>query len=69
MSSSVDASRVQWRKASRSSSTGDDCVEAADLGSVIALRDSKDPEGPELLLSRSAWRELSRRAVQGELDL
>ncbi|MFG2088722.1 DUF397 domain-containing protein [Spirillospora sp. NPDC048824] len=39
-----------WRKSSHSSSQGDDCVELAGLNGVIGLRDSKDPDGPKLLM-------------------
>jgi hypothetical protein len=68
MSLPVDASRIRWRKASRSSGTGSDCVEIAGVENAVAIRDSKDPTGPKLVVSRAAWRELSRRAAKGELD-
>ncbi|MEU8798118.1 DUF397 domain-containing protein [Spirillospora sp. NPDC048819] len=42
--------RPAWRKSSHSSSQGDDCVELADLNGVIGVRDSKDPDGPKLLM-------------------
>ncbi|TYK52361.1 DUF397 domain-containing protein [Actinomadura decatromicini] len=47
-----------WRKSSHSGS-GDQCVEVASLtGDLRAVRDSKDPAGPALVLTRSAWRSL-----------
>ncbi|MFY1695865.1 DUF397 domain-containing protein [Solwaraspora sp. WMMA2101] len=51
-----DMSRVHWRKSSRSSASGSDCVEVATLaGSTIGVRDSKDPHGPALLFPTGAW--------------
>jgi hypothetical protein len=49
-------SQAIWRKSSYSSSTGQNCVEVATnrLG-IVAVRDSKDPDGPKLLLSRAEW--------------
>lgn len=44
--------RLVWRKASRSTVQNDNCVEVADVSSVVALRDSKDPDGPILVVSR-----------------
>ncbi|WP_371940424.1 DUF397 domain-containing protein [Actinomadura chokoriensis] len=38
--------RPVWRKSSYSSSQGDHCVELADLGETVGIRDSKDPNGP-----------------------
>lgn len=35
---------IKWRKASRSSNTGDNCVEL----SAHLVRDSKNPSGPHL---------------------
>ncbi|RKS78636.1 uncharacterized protein DUF397 [Actinomadura pelletieri DSM 43383] len=47
-----------WRKSSYSGS-GDQCVEVASLSSDLrALRDSKDPAGPALVLTSSVWRSL-----------
>jgi hypothetical protein len=63
-----DASQVRWRKSSRSTPTGSDCVEVAVLGDAIAVRDSKDPDGPMLLLGRTAWREVARSVMKDELD-
>ncbi|TDD80780.1 DUF397 domain-containing protein [Actinomadura rubrisoli] len=49
----MDLSKVAWRKASRSNESGDNCVEVASVSSGVALRDSKDPNGPMLIMSRS----------------
>jgi Domain of unknown function (DUF397) len=45
---------ADWRKSRRSSGSGA-CVEAASLGRVLAVRDSKDPDGPKLFVSPAAW--------------
>jgi hypothetical protein len=46
-----------WRKASRSSSNGDNCVEVAtNISGVVAVRDSKDPHGPVLTATPAQWR-------------
>jgi hypothetical protein len=50
-------SDYKWRKASRSSSNGDACVEVAtNVPGVIAVRDSKNPDGAVLEVSPAAWR-------------
>jgi hypothetical protein len=36
---------------------------------VIAVRDSKDPDGPKLFFSVSAWQDLLARIKAGELEL
>ncbi|SNS59351.1 protein of unknown function [Actinomadura meyerae] len=41
---------VTWRKAHRSNDQGGSCVELAALTGAIGVRDSKDPDGPRLLL-------------------
>ncbi|TDD80787.1 DUF397 domain-containing protein [Actinomadura rubrisoli] len=41
-----------WRKASRSHDDGDACIEVAAILDVVVVRDSKDPEGPRLVLER-----------------
>ncbi|TMR23516.1 DUF397 domain-containing protein [Actinomadura geliboluensis] len=62
----MDLKNAKWRKARRSLSNGGDCVELADVAcaSVVAVRDSKDPDGPVLLLTRAAL----RTALQSATD-
>lgn len=47
-----------WRKARRSNDQGGSCVELAALIEGVGVRDSKDPDGPRLLLDPSAFRAL-----------
>ncbi|MGC4805262.1 DUF397 domain-containing protein [Micromonospora sp. DT233] len=52
----VDLSEAHWRKSTRSGSNGGECVEVADnLPNIIAIRDSKDPDGPALTFGPAAW--------------
>jgi len=52
----TDLSAAVWRKSSRSSSGGGNCVEVArNLPGVVAVRDSKDPYGPALVVDSAAW--------------
>ncbi|MEV0485681.1 DUF397 domain-containing protein [Streptomyces sp. NPDC050508] len=45
-----------WVKSSYSGDNGGDCVEIAPAFPVVVpVRDSKAPEGPVLMLTRSAW--------------
>jgi len=51
----ADLSRAGWRTSSRSSGNGQ-CVEVAFLdGGNVAMRDSKDPEGPALVFTPAEW--------------
>ncbi|WP_425428081.1 DUF397 domain-containing protein [Streptosporangium amethystogenes] len=53
----VDLSHAEWRKSSRSNGNGGACVEVArNLAGIVAVRDSKDINGPALLFSPSGWR-------------
>jgi hypothetical protein len=53
-------SRLEWRKASYSSSNGGACVEVALAGDTVAVRDSKGLEGPRLAIARSDWNAFTR---------
>lgn len=47
----------KWRKASRSGAQGDNCVEVAtNVPGVVAVRDSKNPDGSVLTVSPAEWR-------------
>ena len=48
---------VIWRKSSYSGSNGGACVDVADnLPGIVAVRDSKDPNGPALTFAPAGWR-------------
>lgn len=52
-----DISQAAWRKSSRSAGTGQNCVEVAtNLPGIVAIRDSKDQDGPRLIVSPATWR-------------
>jgi len=45
-----------WRKSSYSGTNGGNCVEVArTLPAAIAVRDSKDPDGPRLIFTPQDW--------------
>ena len=52
----VDLSRAEWSKSSRSNGSGGECVEVAgNLPGVTAVRDSKNPTGPAIVIDKDAW--------------
>jgi hypothetical protein len=65
----LDMTRAQWSKSSHSSANGA-CVEVAqNLRGVVAVRDSKDPHGPKLLISLSDWRNFVIGVMGGNFSL
>lgn len=56
-----------WRKSSCSGGADSNCIEVDDAGNAIAVRDSKDPDGPSLLLAPGAWTHFAGRIKSGRL--
>jgi Domain of unknown function (DUF397) len=66
----MDLTDARWRKSSRSGNNGGNCVEVArNLPGAVALRDSKDPEGPVLTFTPDEWRAFAAGVRGGEFDL
>jgi Domain of unknown function (DUF397) len=53
--SGIDLSGAVWRKSTRSSMQGNNCVELARAPGVYAVRDSKHPDGALLVFDRDEW--------------
>jgi hypothetical protein len=61
---------ARWRKSSRSNGSGGNCVEVADnIPGVVAVRDSKNPDGPALVLGRDRWHTFLDGIKGGTFDL
>ncbi|WP_328732011.1 DUF397 domain-containing protein [Streptomyces caniferus] len=50
-----DCLEVAWQKSSYSGSNNNDCIEVAPTPDTIHIRDSKNPDGPQLHLRPAAW--------------
>jgi hypothetical protein len=51
-----ELSAAIWIKSSYSGDNGGNCIEIAPgIPNVVPVRDSKNPDGPVLVLNRSAW--------------
>ncbi|MEU1884415.1 DUF397 domain-containing protein [Micromonospora sp. WMMD987] len=52
----MELNDARWHSSTRSSGNGGNCVEVAgNLPGVVAVRDSKDPDGPTLTFTPTAW--------------
>ncbi len=57
---------LTWVKSSHSGGQGGNCVEVAQpTADTVAVRDSKNPDGPELTFSAREWREFTRCSQAG----
>jgi Domain of unknown function (DUF397) len=66
----MDLTNAEWRKSSFSGSNGGGCVEVArNLPGVVAVRDSKDREGPALVFTPDEWRAFLDGVRAAEFDL
>lgn len=63
----IDLSQAEWIKSAKSTATGG-CVEVADLGAHVAVRDSKNPTGPKLVFTPHEWDCFLDGARKGEFD-
>ncbi|MDP9798454.1 hypothetical protein J2S43_006966 [Catenuloplanes nepalensis] len=64
-----DLTGATWRKSSRSGPNCDNCVEIAFVTPAIAIRDSKDPNGPALILAPNGWSAFLAGTKNGEFHL
>ncbi|GLW12528.1 transcriptional regulator [Microtetraspora sp. NBRC 13810] len=62
-------SDLTWRKSTRSSAQGQNCVEVAKSpGGGRAVRDSKNPTGPMLRFTAAEWAAFIGGIKDGEFD-
>lgn len=69
----MDLTCANWRKSSYSGNGGATCIEVADASGgaerLVAVRDSKDPDGPKLAFTGSQWRDFTDAIKAGEFGL
>lgn len=65
----LDLSKAAWRKSS-CSGANNNCVEVAgNLPRIVAVRDSKNPDGPALVITREEWGSFTAGVKAGRFDL
>ncbi|MFD8270955.1 DUF397 domain-containing protein [Streptomyces flaveolus] len=64
-SSPEPAGDLRWYKSSYSSGSGGDCVEVADTGAAVLIRDSKQPDAALLAVPTAQWTAFVRMAARG----
>jgi hypothetical protein len=64
----MESTDLKWRKASYSSNGGGNCVEIADHGSRVMVRDTKERAGAVLRFSPDAWRRFVDRVKRSLAD-
>lgn len=65
----MDLTRADWRKSTFSSNNGN-CVEvAANIPGIVAVRDSKNPDGAVLVVTADEWSAFVAGMKTGQFDL
>ncbi|MDA0639527.1 DUF397 domain-containing protein [Nonomuraea ferruginea] len=65
----MNLEKAEWRKATASGDNGQ-CVEVAtNLPGIVAVRDSKNPQGPALIFTPGEWKAFVGGVRDGEFDL
>jgi Domain of unknown function (DUF397) len=68
MNETPDLSHSNWVKSSYSNGQGGACVECAtSLGGIVAVRDSKDPDGLALAFAAESWRAFTSHVKIGRM--
>lgn len=67
VSSDNERLSFNWRKARRSMNNGN-CTEVAVTTGMVAVRDSKDPQGPVLFYPATSWASFLNAASNGSFD-
>jgi hypothetical protein len=66
----MELAQAKWRKSSYSNGNGGACVEVSrDLSDAVAIRDSKDPDGPRLAFAADQWQAFTAQVKAGHFDL
>ncbi len=65
----LDLSRAVWRKSSYSNGGGGGCVDTAFVDGGVAVRDSKNPDGPKLFFNPKEWKAFLAGVNDGEFDI
>lgn len=77
----METGHVRWRKASYSGASGCDCVEVTATSDasvaphksgedvLYLMRDSKNPDGPQLAFTAAEWDAFVKGVKDGEFDL
>lgn len=66
--STEEMAGAEWRKSTFSGPNCDNCVEIANVGQAIAIRDSKNPAGGTLFFTGDEWAAFLEGAKHGEFD-
>jgi hypothetical protein len=60
---------LQWRKATYSSGNGGNCIEVATTDRTVAVRDSRNPDGPRLAFDTRAWQTFAAKLKAGRSSI